>query len=227
MRLLKLTLFVLLMPLCMTAQKTEVGIFAGVATYQGDFVGPKRSLKDAGPAFGLLAKYHLSNTFAVRAALNVGQLKGDDNNFDDNRRRGFSFKSGIFDLSGSIEYSFLSKNRYDDGGTFKKGFSPYIYVGIGIVNASPDVTLANGKELTAAENDAPTLHFMVPIGAGLKFDLSETLSLGAEISARPAFTDYLDGLSESGNPDKDDWYALGGLTLTYRLSPGNRNSVGN
>lgn len=227
MRLLKLTLFALLMPLCMTAQKTEVGVFAGLATYQGDFVGPDLTLKDAGPAFGLLAKYHLNNKLSIRAALNLGQLKGDDNNFDDNRRRGFSFKSGFFDLSGSIEYSFLSKNRYDDGGTFKKGFSPFIYVGLGFVNATPDVTTANGKELTAAENDASSLHFMIPIGGGLKFDLTESLTLAADVSLRPTFSDYLDGLSESGNPNENDWYALGGLTLTYRLSPGNRTSVGN
>lgn len=227
MRLLKLTILVLLLPLCMNAQKTEVGIFAGVATYQGDFVGPDLTLKDAGVAFGLLTKYNLSNKLAIRAAFNIGNIKGDDNNFDDNRRRGFSFKSDIFDLSGAVEYSFLSKNRYDDGGTFKKGFSPFIYVGLGIVNANPDVTLADGKELTAEENNASTLHFMIPIGGGLKFDLTESLTLAADVSLRPTFSDYLDGLSESGNPDQDDWYALGGLTLTYRLNTSGRTSVGN
>jgi hypothetical protein len=227
MRFLKLTILALLLPLCMSAQKTEVGVFAGIMNYQGDFVGPKASLKDSGPALGLLAKYHLSNALAIRASFNIGQIKGDDANFEDNRRRDFSFESNLFDLSGAIEYSFFSRDRYDDGGTFKKGISPYLYIGLGIVNASPEVTVPDGKTLTSEELDASTLHFMVPIGGGLKIDLSETLTLGAEITVRPTFSDYLDGLSESANPDKDDWYAMGGLTLTYRLSPGNRNSVGN
>lgn len=227
MRLIKLTIIVLFLPFCMSAQKTEVGVFAGITNYQGDFVGPDFSLKSSGVALGLLAKHHLSSKIAIRASLNFGKIKGDDANFDNNKRRDFSFETNMFDLTGAVEYSFITRNRYDDGGTFKKGFSPYVYLGIGFINASPEVTLSNGKELTDAEKDASTLHLSVPMGAGLKFDLNERMTIGAEGSLRASFSDYLDGLSESGNPEDNDWYFLAGLTFTYRLGEYNTNSVGN
>lgn len=229
MRLFKLTIVLLLLPLCIYAQKTEVGVFGGIINYQGDFVGPDISLKSSGLAFGVLAKHHINSKIAVRASLNFGKIKGDDANFEDNARRNFSFESPMFDLTGAIEYSFLTKNRYDDGGTFKRGFSPFVYVGIGIINANPDVTVPENSHvmLTQEELDASNLHLSVPIGVGLKFDLNERSTLAGEASLRATFSDYLDGLSEAGGPDKDDWYYMVGLTYTYRLGEMNKTSVGN
>lgn len=33
---------------------------------------------------------------------------------------------------------------------------------------------------------------------------------------RTAFTDYLDGISFAGNPEKKDWYGFAGISLAYR-----------
>lgn len=55
------------------------------------------------------------------------------------------------------------------------------------------------------------------MGAGLKYDLSRQLVIGIEVGLRPTFDDLLDGISQAGNPDKNDWFGFGGLTLHYRI----------
>lgn len=225
MRLLKLTLLAVMLPVFMYAQKTEVGVFAGITNYQGDLVEPSFSLKDSGFGFGVLMKHHLSTKLAIRAGVNFGKLNGDDANFEDRETRAYSFESNFFDLSAGLEYTFLAKERYDAGGTFKKTVSPFVYIGAGIVNSSVDVDEKIVR--TQEELDAGDLHFSLPIGLGLKADLTERITLAGDVSFRATFSDYLDGFSESTNPDENDWYFLGGLTLTYRLGESNNNSSGN
>lgn len=225
MRLLKLTFIALMLPMFMYAQKTEVGVFAGITNYQGDLVEPSFSLKDSGLGLGVLVKHHLSTKLAVRAGLNFGKIKGDDSNFKENEGRAYSFESNIFDLTAGLEYTFLAKDRYDAGGTFQKTVSPFVYIAAGIVNS--DLTIDDKIVRTQDEIDAGNLHFALPIGLGLKADLTERITVAADVSFRATFSDYLDGFSESANSDKNDWYFLGGLTLTYRLGNGNHNSAGN
>lgn len=225
MRLLKLTLIALMLPMFMYAQKTEVGFFAGITNYQGDLVEPGFSLKDSGLGLGVVLKHHLSEKLAIRAGLNAGKIKGSDANYDERVTRGYSFETNFFDLSAGLEYTFLGKERYDAGGTFKKTVSPFAYLAVGVVNA--DVSVDDKIGRAQEELDASSLHFALPIGLGLKADLSERITLAADVSFRASFSDYLDGFSESANPDKNDWYFLGGLTFTYRLGDGNENSAGN
>lgn len=225
MRLLKLTLLAIMFPMFLFAQKTQVGLFAGLANYQGDLVEPSFTLKESGVALGVLLKHDLSTKLAIRAGLNFGKLKGDDSNFDGREARAYSFESNFFDLSAGLEYTFLAKERYDAGGAFQKTVSPFVYIGAGIVNSS--VSVDDRILRTAEEVDAGDLHFSLPIGLGLKADLTERIALAADVSFRATFTDYLDGFSESANPDENDWYWLGGLTLTYRLGEGSNNAAGN
>lgn len=225
MRLLKLTLIAIMFPVFMYAQKTEVGVFAGVANYQGDLVESGLTLKDSKFAIGLLMKHHLSSKLAIRAGVNVGKFAGDDANFDGRENRGYSFETNFFDLTAGAEYTFLGKDRYDAGGTFKKTISPFIYVMAGIVNT--DVSVDDKIIRTQDEIDATSLHFSLPIGGGIKADLTERITLAGEVSFRATFSDYLDGFSESAGVDENDWYFLGGVTLTYRLGEGSDNAAGN
>jgi len=225
MRLFKLTLIALLLPLTMMAQKTEFGIYAGLQAYQGDLADPDFTLRDASFAFGVLAKHHLSSKLAIRAGLTIGNLEGADANFDRLEGRDWSFEANTFDFNAGIEYTFLGKDRYDAGGTFQKTISPYAFVMLGVVNS--DVDVSDNVPLTSEELDAGSLLFNIPVGVGVKADLSERLTLGVEGSLRLVFSDYLDGISESANPDKNDAFFTLGVSLTYRLGQGSDNSAGN
>lgn len=225
MRFLKLTLIALFLPVFMVAQKTEVGLSLGLSTYQGDLVEPSFSYKDASFSVGGLLKHHLNTKLALRAGLNFGKIQGDDANFDEKENRGYSFESNIINFHVGGEYTFLAKPRYDDGGTFQKTISPYIFVALGFVNS--DVTVPSNIQRTPEEVDASSFHFSLPVGLGLKADLSERITLGIEATLHATFTDYLDGFSESANSDEDDWYFFSGATLTYRLGKASMNSAGN
>ena len=52
---------------------------------------------------------------------------------------------------------------------------------------------------------------------GLKAGINDKWGVGLEFGLRKPFTDYLDGVSESGNPDKGDWFLIGGASLSYQL----------
>ena len=56
----------------------------------------------------------------------------------------------------------------------------------------------------------------IPFGAGILFNINESWSVTLEGGARPAFTDYLDGISQAGQAQNDDWYGFGGLLIGYK-----------
>lgn len=64
------------------------------------------------------------------------------------------------------------------------------------------------------------------LGAGMNLDLGQNWLLGAELGARTAFTDYFDGVSQTGNPGENDWYWFGGMTLTRRFGVKDYNGNG-
>jgi hypothetical protein len=49
---------------------------------------------------------------------------------------------------------------------------------------------------------------------GLRLDAYEELSIGLEWGWR-ATNDYMDGVSEFGNPKRNDWYLFIGGSLAY------------
>ena len=216
MRLLKFTLMILLFPMFLFAQKTEIGGFAGIANYQGDLMGPGFSLKNSGIAVGVLGKYHISDRLALRGGVNIARIKGDDNDFDENRRRQFAFQSTLIDVSGVFEF-YLFKMKNSNSWDFKKSVRPYVYLGAGFVFSNPDVELPANKKRTEGEEDANKSAFTIPLGAGLQFNLSPATSLSGEVTFRSTAYDDLDGFSESANPLENDWYWMAGLVLTRRL----------
>ena len=60
--------------------------------------------------------------------------------------------------------------------------------------------------------------FSLPIGLGVKYDLTNNLNIGFEYGIRLVWTDYLDGVSQAGNPNKNDVYFSGGIVLAYRFN---------
>lgn len=217
MKSIKILIFLFLVPFLAFAQKSQLGVTVGLAGYQGDLTYAT-SLQEAGIAGGIFYKNAISNKLFLRAGLNFGSFNGDDEFYaDDSNGRNFSFTTNFVDASVGLEYAFLGKPRYDNTGVFQKNFTPYVNVGLGFVNASPEVTAAGTGVLKSEDLDPSTAHFMVPFGAGLKYDLSEKLTLGLEFSVRAPFSDYLDGISESANPEKNDWYYIGGVTASYHF----------
>ncbi len=225
------TLWILLqiVPIVAVAQhKWEGSIFVGGANYQGDLVPtwyPYPS--ETQPAIGITGRYYMHPTWALRMGATYARLSGTDQNFDDPGfflKRQYSFKSTIIETSMLLEWEPWGKQRYPAFNQYKKIFSPYLFTGAGILFSDVRTTFAlyqNGEAPPAVQRDKdqpyPQQHLTMPIGGGVRIDLSRTVALGLEAGTRYAFTDYIDGVSEAANPLKGDWYSFAGVSLTLRF----------
>ncbi|MEO0341285.1 MAG: DUF6089 family protein, partial [Bacteroidota bacterium] len=96
------------------------------------------------------------------------------------------------------------------------------YFGLGLALGNAEVDFGNA-ELTRSSfvnqdiENATGTFITVPFGMGLKAYVSDQFTLGIEAGLRPVFSDYLDGISQSANPDMNDWYGVLNLTASYRL----------
>lgn len=213
MRLLSLLLTFSLLPFLASAQQhKEIGVFTGLATYAGDLVDAGITLKGAGFVGGLVYKDYASPKIGLKAGLNFGQFSGDDANFPGAvRDRNFTFQSNFIELNGSLELAPFAKS---DGSS---RFTPFIHGGLSYLHLNSS-TSAEGRIKLLAEDDNPNKNFItLPAGLGLRFGLTEKLTLSAQGSVYFFAGDYLDGISISGNPDGKDLLYTGGISLTYQL----------
>jgi len=216
--------------------KYEFGINIGFLVYQGDLT-PKRlgSFETQKLAIGIHASRLFSPSFSVRGNLLDGTLKGDDAKYDKpeyRKQRNFNFTSPVIELSGQLVWNVLGRNYIE------RGFSPYVFAGAGFsfLRIKPDWSNINttyfdpeSSEVWAglAADSAHTLPRVlpvVPVGAGVKYFFNRQFAVTAEAAYRLAYTDYLDGFSQSVNPKLNDHYLNYSVGVIYR--PGGRNRMG-
>ncbi|HET7001875.1 MAG TPA: outer membrane beta-barrel protein, partial [Puia sp.] len=109
-------------------------------------------------------------------------------------------------------------------------FSPYFFAGADLAvlhinrNWSRfDTTYYDSKSSTAQGLEVDTLHKtptflpVIPVGAGLRYMITDRIFVNAQFSYRITTSDYIDGFSYSCNSEKNDHYY--GLTLgvSYRF----------
>ncbi len=227
------TLFLFLGGLFLTADaqshKWEIGPFLGVSSYQGDLILTDfYDFQEAHFGYGFFLRHNLHPNISLRANLLRGKITGNDLEYEERISRGFQFSSPVTETSLQLEIDILGHQRFKDG-KFKRIVSPYVFAGLGFAFLDQQ-TLYNealdGEVQGRIERDRSADYdrawFSVPFGAGIKADVSRRVTLGLEWGMRPVFSDLLDGVSQSGNNAKDDWYAFGGATVAYRF--GDRDS---
>lgn len=229
----------------------ELGLAFGGLYYRGDLSDDAAiSLKHAQAGMaGIYLRRRLWPFLALRANALGGKMSSEDLAYP---QRGSSFETSLRELSLQAEWEPLAQRRFRQVDTshyaldrfrqfamvnkFRRFPSPYLFVGGGLVGskASPnfDRVYTEASNLTArAEQDnlqgtGWQNHFGLSLGGGLHFDLGRNWALGLELGARTAFTDYLDGISQAGNPDKIDWYWLGALNIAHRIGKHDRDGDG-
>jgi hypothetical protein len=196
------------------AQKFEAGITLGTSAYNGDLDVNARnvwsSLRIGG---GLVGKYRLTNSLVLRGHLILASLTADEKNHPTawRQERGFAFKTQTTELAFVLEKDFWHIGKATAfafgglGGTYFKPATDYNEPNPRFIkdDINPDANASYSRV-------TPTL----PLGLGLRFPLPFDLNLSLEAGYRKVFTDYLDGISQLGNPDKKDAYFFGGATLT-------------
>jgi opacity protein-like surface antigen len=221
------TLLLLTQTLFAQQAKWEIGISAGMSPYLGD-INKQIVYVPSQSGFGaqLHAKYNFKPSFALRAAAAYMTLKGDDKNFstpDWRTKRGFSFTNTLMEGSLCLEYDILAKSRERKGNTSAK-LSPYLVLGGAVAFHDPKATFNEPNIVATAvvisEDKAAVgkmTSFAIPLGAGLHYAINPKWSLGLEVTSRVSKSDYLDGISKAGNPNKNDWYALSSLSIIHKF----------
>lgn len=201
----------------------EVGMFVGWSVYQGDIVGKTIDLKEANTAVGITGRYDYYYTLKFRTNLLFGRLTGDDANYPGREDRDASFQTSLIEFSGMAEWEPFGKARALKGGKSKFFVSPYFLGGLGLVFTNPKPkfpALGRPDSQNPAIQDIRAgyskIHLAVPLGGGLRYDVNDKWMVGAEIAGRIPFTDYLDGISESGNSNSMDFYWFYGLTVMFK-----------
>jgi len=179
--------------------KMEIGAGTGLVSYVGDYNG--NPLKDIQPWLVIVAKYRLDPRVALAFDLGTGKLKGNAENGT------YEFGHNVTEADVRLEYNFWP---YGTGHEYRgaQRFTPFITLGMG-------ATMYGGPEKGATIN--------LPIGAGIKYKLSNRLNLTAEWAMRFTLTDKLDGtkdpkgIKSSGLFKNTDGYSVLQITLTYDL----------
>ncbi len=213
-----------------TPSKWEIGINAGTLIYQGDLsegaFGYTNSLK---PAVELWVSRSLDSYFSIRANLLQGWLGADESTYaapDYRRHRNLAFNTPVSEFSAELVWDLYGKT-YREG---MRRFSPYFFVGAGFAllhidrNWSRfDTTYFNSKSTASRGLGIDTLQKtpgflpVIPVGAGVRYMVSNRIFINAEATYRIFSSDYIDGFSYAGNPAKNDHYYGLSLGVSYRF----------
>ncbi|HEY0676772.1 MAG TPA: DUF6089 family protein [Chitinophagaceae bacterium] len=165
---------------------------------------------------GLFMAVYPSEWIGARVALNYGRLAGDDavikgkGGLEEARRlRNLNFKSSLVELFAVAEIYPTVFFESDPTDVYHK-LRPYVLGGVGAfrfnpqgqdpatgqwVNLQPLRTEGQGFAEHPDRQPYKLTALNVPLGFGIKYYLSETVSLGFEIIHRTTFTDYIDDVS--------------------------------
>lgn len=203
----------------------KMDFYLGAAGYAGDLADHPFYSRNWRPMVGLGLQYQLSAPFSVKSDLYHGRLSGNDAYFTttdwpsgDRRAR---FTTSITQWNLSLEYHYLESGPVDK----PRLFSPYVTLGGGLIiyDPKPNYGFTRNPELEEAINndiDAnyPVVAANADIGFGMDWRVFERWTIGITMSIHPTTTDFLDGISWAGNPERRDWFAKGGIRLQHKFA---------
>ena len=159
-------------------------------------------------------RYKLTKWLALKGAINIGMLRGDDLTTQEQSRqyRNLSFRSPIYELAIQIEPSVIKEQagaRYRLRGVKGRkwmAINTYPFIGIAGFYMNPKAQY-QGKWFalqplaTEGQGKFPTrekysrFQIAVPIGIGFKYGFNRRWSVALEYGLRKTFTDYIDDVS--------------------------------
>ncbi len=185
-------------------------------------------------AFSLGAHIKINDHFGLRPNILCGSIQGDDKNINNHYEqghdeRGYSFKSPVIETSALGVYHIMNQEDIRSADSYKASISPYLIAGIGVSYTDPEVDFNNDDRKWRVKNDIEKMrrwNFQIPCGFGIEYNLNEDYFLQFEARSVLPLGDYLDGVSESANPDRNDSYQFLSAALGFRLNGEVRDADG-
>ena len=213
-----------------TAQdKVEMGGFLGTSYYLGD-LNPQKQFYQPGISFGGVARYVLTDRYALKGTLGAARIKGsypDNNVLLPEGNTSYSFSNMLVDGTVQMEFNFKS---YDHPFISGSKFTPYLSLGLG--------TTVYKRISVETGNDTNQTVFILslPFGIGAKYKINKWIRVGAEWSFRKTFVDDLDleeqrehvpgttpnpgdpyGFNNDGKIHNTDMYSIASVMVTFSL----------
>jgi len=200
----------------------KLGVFVGGGTmiYQGDLVEqvlvPLNTVRwtvDAG------LHWQITKRLGLQLNYTLGQLAGDDaySDAEGKRIRNLSFVSLAHEVSLRGTFDILRNDKWK--------LIPYVIAGVGGVYN--DITPGTANAATASREEAySNFTLSIPTGVGLKYQISCPWVLKAEGIYHWTLSDYLDDVSQRGNPDRSDGYFDINIGVIYFFVGCNKNRRG-
>jgi hypothetical protein len=200
----KFLLAALLLPLFSQAQ-WNVNLFGGFSNYNGDLQSQVYTTQQAYLSFGAGIQYDLNPHFSLLSNLTYGKVGASDSysHLADLRARNLSFQTNIGEWNVLFEYNLLDLRSHK--------ITPYVFVGAAVYHFNPYAADTTGKKVylrplsTEGEGlpqypgrkEYALTQMAIPFGGGIKFRITDRVTLAYEIGVRKLFTDHLDDVSNS------------------------------
>lgn len=192
-------------------QEGEFGITLGAAHYFGD-LNTNAGLNRPKPAIGIFFRKQFSEYIALRLGVHYAQLGYSDvyskNNFQ--QRRNLSFNSNIWEATLQGDFNFM---RFVPGDPYMR-FTPYVTLGVGAFNYDPYAYLGGkkyflrplgtegqGSSAYPGRKAYSAVGLCMPLGMGIKYNITPNINFSFEVAYRFTSTDYLDDVSTNYAPD--------------------------
>ena len=223
------------------AQYYKLTTAIGVSNYQGDL--SNGFISDLGTAASVGISYDLYDNFRLRANLSYLQVGGNDSKSPKAsiKSRNLDFKTDIFELGLLGEIDVLNSQDYS--------LVPYVFGGPTIYHFNP-YTIVKQSDLIEANNlNFPNdikvgqkvyLHDIgtegqlinnignynltqlnIQLGGGIRYKISDWISIGYEFSFRKLFTDHLDDVSSRNYISSGGW----DIAINKAIAAGDFNRV--
>jgi hypothetical protein len=192
-----------LLPLSVSAQLSEIGVFGGGANFVGD-VG--NGFNVSGFSTGLVYRFQFDEYYSIRFQGMYGTVKANDQQaFSDfKKNRNQEFQSNLIEASAIVEFNFFEFIT----GSKKQNHSPYIFAGLGVFTFNPIVEL-DGETIElqklGTEGQGSSLSnsakyglsgLVIPFGLGYRYSPGKNISMSFEMGFRPTSSDYIDDVSD-------------------------------
>lgn len=199
--------------------KGEYGAGAGVSQYFGDL---NTSGRFSSPNFSASIFYlrQLNNYVGLKLVGGYSFLAASDANSPNmaEKRRNLSFNNNVYELYAAGDFNFFK--FYPELPDYR--FTPYVSFGLGAIFFDPYAyyrgkkvmlrdlgTEGQGSAQYPGKKKYAKTALVVPIGIGVKYNITDELNLFAQANYKFTSTDYLDDVSGTYAPDAFEKYTTG------------------
>lgn len=212
-----LTILTILGTYVAQSQIHELGLTVGASNYIGD-IGSTKYINPTDMAYGFQYRWNKSPRHSWRINYTYIPISANDADSDMPLRqaRNLSTKNKLNELMLGVEFNFFEFDLHNDW----FAFTPYVHTGIAGLSYKESYFNQYDKQI---EKDTKYT-FAIPVTLGLKALINKKLVISAEVGARYALTDNLDGnnpanpsttIQAFGNTNTKDWYVFSGINISY------------